>query len=760
MLQKISIAIVKCSAFLILGTMTTLYADGADSSAKDRDTTAVSNNDLESKIMSTLFFGGSSPVSFSGEGRLKIQHHEFNQNPGFITYDKDWTLANWEGNESMLRMGMVVRPSRNTVLWSKIGFQSTLPGIFTNSNAKTTGEPGFSQDQTRHDKMDVTANIHEDMSAGIAVRTVPASFWLSMGNVQWIQASPLTFWKSQPRNTAWDFLPYEVEQPISRYYDYNIVKGEKEGRASWHKKPVDGLNLQSISLPFDLYFNAVYGSFDYYDNFEREYVDFSNDLAYAGLSTAAKSTGIGDSYRHLYLFRVAKPKLFGDITGGLNFTGIEYRNSIFQDVAFRKVFTLFDGQPTHKMFYKEPKTFSFDVQGMIGNNFEIQGEAAANLIDSTITTIDSSGSHKSTAESPIAPALFGHVKSTTGVPLSADVAYIGKGFYSPFSFAVPTDAFYPFGANLLGAGKFISRAEASPYAQNMAGIDLKCMPSIGIGHLKIDYGQHFQVDPARDLLFFPHRLNGQDLFTVFESSYNRWGNDLVDVSLPAKYNKRLGDESYREASAYDPTNPRGPLGPDAGGLRSDYLAMFEGFVPYESAADADSNLNEITNVYTRSPFVPQHRKYTFNFSTDFSYDIGSLIGYHHDFFLSGYFALNDVSTSFVPIAIDQKKQLLWSWYFRFEPAIALTDKFYILGLAGWENWRSDKAYMRASPNSTTAVLCPINYLDYAAGLGFDWEMSPRVGLHTRAKWMRHEDVNYTDNDWQTPILSMEIKMYF
>jgi hypothetical protein len=129
----------------------------------------------------------------------------------------------------------------------------------------------------------------------------------------------------------------------------------------------------------------------------------------------------------------------------------------------------------------------------------------------------------------------------------------------------------------------------------MAGIDLKCMPTIGIGHLKFDYGQHFQVDPARDLLYFPHRLNGQDLFTVFESSYNRWGNDLVDVSLPAKYKKRLGDESYHEVGAYG-----NPVGPDGGGLRSDYLAMFEGFVPYESAADADSNLNETTTIYTRS----------------------------------------------------------------------------------------------------------------------------------------------------------------
>ena len=187
-----------------------------------------------------------------------------------------------------------------------------------------------------------------------------------------------------------------------------------------------------------------------------------------------------------------------------------------------------------------------------------------------------------------------------------------------------------------------------------------------------------------------------------------------------KYSKRLGDESYYEVAAYDPTSPKGAAGPDAGGLRSDYLSMFEGFVPYESAAQADSNLNETTTIFTRSKFVPVHRKYTFNFSTDFSYDISGLIGYHRDFFLSGYFALNDVSTSFLPIALDQKDQLLWSWYFRFEPAISITDKFYILGILGWENWRSDMAYMNEpqQDGSKKVENVPINYLDYAAGLWF------------------------------------------
>ena len=194
----------------------------------------------------------------------------------------------------MLRLGMVVRPNRNAVLWSKIGFQSTLPGNFINSGP---GADGYTREQDRHDKTETTANIHEDMAAGLAIRTVPASAWLRMGNVIWTEASPLTIWKAQPRTFAWEYLPYEVEQPVSRYYEYNLARGEKSGRAAWNKKPFNGVELRSINLPYDMQFGLLYGTFERFDNFEREYIDFSNDLAYAGRRTGdAKGKGIGDSY--------------------------------------------------------------------------------------------------------------------------------------------------------------------------------------------------------------------------------------------------------------------------------------------------------------------------------------------------------------------------------------------------------------------------------------------------------------------------------
>lgn len=150
----------------------------ADSSAFQQmlDSLGLHKNDLESKVRSTLMFGGSSPVSFSGEGRLKLQYHGFKEGHAkYLTQDRSYLASNWEGNESFVRIGMVARAGRNTVLWSKIGFQHTLPGTFVNKDAD-------GRVSNRHDKSNESATIHEDMSAGIALRTVPGIFLAQIGS--------------------------------------------------------------------------------------------------------------------------------------------------------------------------------------------------------------------------------------------------------------------------------------------------------------------------------------------------------------------------------------------------------------------------------------------------------------------------------------------------------------------------------------------------------------------------------------------------
>ncbi|MCL2688756.1 MAG: hypothetical protein FWE57_02760 [Chitinispirillia bacterium] len=846
---------------------------------------------LEDKVLSTLMSGGSSPISFAGDARLKVQYHNLGFGaPGFMQSDRSHMQSGWEGGENFVRLGMVARPGRNTVLWSRIGFHHTMTGSYR----YIPGDDGFSPYQYRHDKSRNSVSISEDLNAGIAVRTTPAAFWVRMGNTLWTEASPFTVWKAQPRHFAWEYLPFEIEQPISRYYEYNIATGERLGRAAWNKRPFNGINVESINLPASLYANFVYGTFERYDNFEREFVDFGGDLGYAdggsALESPSKSHGIGDSYRHVVHGRLAKSNMFGDLTLGLNYVGITYKDDVLY--AFKSnpntyhLLTEFGGSDS--IFYKEPKVYSVDIRGPVNEKFSIHADVALSVIDTTwwVDTTARPGTatavidgrvgrpdwytEKGSSSSDFVPAVYTRLNYHGFLPIQADLAYIGKGFYSPFSFATPVDGFFAYGANLMGAGKFIARGEGSPYTQNMAGVNLTLAPRVlGYGHLRLKYGQHFNIEEGRDQLFFPYRLHGYDMYSFFQSSYNRWGNSLIDNSVKSgrRYFGRLGDESFAIATSASTLGTHNDFvaGPGAGGLRSDYLGMFESFVSYNSAEEAYSNFmvkrqaagvragqtsvrnqsfdqfyiynpstgrvdDTVRTSLTNTSYVPESKKYTFNLELEAAYDIGPFVNYKNDLLIGTYFGINGVSSSVKPVSFtdDAKDMLLWSKYLRVEPAVALSKSFYILGLFGYENWRSQRSWMMVSRdaddgsitgflnplavdpadpydpekgfvyNPITAdnfVLVPIDHRSLALGIGFDWDMVARVGLHGRVKWMNFEDrglndfyrkhkttiaaadegrdreeSRYTDgsgnikssfkNDWSTPVISLEVKAFF
>jgi hypothetical protein len=124
--------------------------------------------------------------------------------------------------------------------------------------------------------------------------------------------------------------------------------------------------------------------------------------------------------------------------------------------------------------------------------------------------------------------------------------------------------------------------------------------------------------------------------------------------------------------------------------------------------------------------------------------------------------LNSVASSPKVLTFDEKGQMLWGLYARLEPAVSvLSPRFYVLALLGYENWRAEKAYgVPDASNPRKTALLPINYTDYAAGIGIDWDFAERVGLHLRAKWLKHEDETLPDNNYEGRIFSSEIKMWF
>ena len=172
------------------------------------------------------------------------------------------------------------------------------------------------------------------------------------------------------------------------------------------------------------------------------------------------------------------------------------------------------------------------------------------------------------------------------------------------------------------------------------------------------------------------------------------------------------------------------------------------------------NFNTNSTAFNRdTAYVPFSLKYTSNTELDLSYNIATWFGWKNSLFLSVYAAVNGITTApdFIAVKRKARKTLLWGFLFRFEPAVELTERCYLLGLWGFENWYAEKTWM---VQEDTAKNVPIDYRDFAYGLGCDWQMFDRIGLHVRCKWMKHVDMEHEMNNWITPVASTELKMWF
>jgi len=196
-----------------------------------------------------------------------------------------------------------------------------------------------------------------------------------------------------------------------------------------------------------------------------------------------------------------------------------------------------------------------------------------------------------------------------------------------------------------------------------------------------------------------------------------------------------------------------------GGLWGGTWELWESFVAYDDAS-------QITEGE-----IPTHAKWSSFFSFMGGYDIGHWFGTDRTIMMTGYAALSGISTTVAPIAYSEKQDdmLLTSFYGQFEPAIALFPSFHLVGILGMETFRSEKAYVLE--HYATAVTdmpvnvyyfrkAPINYLETAVGLGFDWDLAGRVGLHVRYKFMTHSDETMPDNDFHFHYISAETKAWF
>jgi hypothetical protein len=842
-------------------------------------------------------------------------------------------------------MAMVAKPHRNLTLWSKLAFNNALMGYMKQTKVDpnnsmtddTTGTLAASPGDM-NDKKPVV--LYEDMCVGMIMSAGSVSFNLKAGGVLWNELSPLTVWKTQPRMFGWDYLPYELEQSTAMFYDYATVKGFKEGRAAWNKKPFQGLQLESIDLPWNLYFNTLYG---YYEGYNKNYAwliptDKTNELQYTDGGTgvtrtaSTKAIGIGDTYRPIWFLRLAKGEIPGGITAGVNWFQYlvdkdyplqwseAYGYSLTGDYDAKSALATAPTYGSYRSaggdtgvvwnpasttgkryinnFYIEPRVGSIDLRRNIPGGLSFHIDVGASYLDTVwykVGTKKGKFSHFTDDElaqpslrradtlnyrNEIAmydPRFQGAAasalpwteigRSNTGwkpavyasvsypfpyVDVELRSVYADKDFHSGASTVGPINGIFPYESNLTGPGKFAGVDNGTSYASNMMGSNLILKFPVPRGHARLSMGLHTQVEKGDDIVYFPWRQNGASFVASMNSDFTRFGIGILDdywrstagadkTTSDKRMIRRIADESFFRAEY---RNPYAPTAGFAGGMRGDYMAIYEGFATYkinsrysgslsqqiattpamqrravidtlrrqlgvvdsltwkrDSTARVAQYMSDSLSWFTSNPdyrsivanqdsgiFRLQHKKATQNFSFDVSYEISRLWEGKQSLFLAGYAAFNSVTNgpgNGIPAFSTGKDVLLVGRNLRFEPVFQLTPKFYIIGLVSQEVWKSDYGvtfidsatglapdddtrWLASGKGLSTLVPAPIDYTDWIYGLGFDWDIAPRVSLHVRGQYFTHEDAGISAalptasgrNDYRAWLGSTEMKMWF
>lgn len=888
-------------------------AIGDDAINQKIDSILQNSDKLDGLVRRSIMNGGSKPVSFAGEADAKLVASSFLVAPQWMKADK----TEFKNSSVTLRMAMVAKPHRNLTLWSKLAFNNALMG-YTRQRRVDAGRDSLAASDTSwsvapsagdaNDKRG--AVLYEDMAVGMIMSAGPVAFNFKAGGVLWNEMSPLTVWKTQPRMFGWDYLPYELEQSTAMFYDYATVKGFKEGRAAWNKKPFQGLQLESIELPLNLYMNTLFGFYEGYNKNAPWLVppDKTNELQYTdggtGVTRSAttKGIGIGDNYRPIWLLRLAESELPGGVTAGVNWFQyiidkdypLQWAKSYGYSLtgttdalvatatapAFGKYRTagldtgvvwdpaLPTGSRYVNNFYVEPRVGSVDFKRSLPGGLNFHVDIGASYTDTVWYKVgskqggtgnrlqhytgDELSTPRTTRDSSIAsrrsdtatylnelakydprfrdaagsalpwkeigrsntgwkPAVFAAVSyAFPAADVELRSMYADKDFHSGASTVAPINGIFPYESNLTGPGKFGGADNGTSYSSNLAGTNLIVKLPVPRGHARVSLGFHTQVKKGDDLVWFPWRQNGAAFYATLNSDFTRYGVGLLDDywrstmgadATPAENRmiRRLGDEAFFRTAV---RNPYAPIPGYAGGMRGDYMAIYEGFAAYKLSATfqdsirtggqlaaADSAvLRQIVANQDSSVFRSQHKKATQNFSLDASYEISRLWEGKQSVFLSGYAAFNSITNGpgmGIPAFATGKDVLLVGRNLRFEPVFQVTPRFYIVGLATQEVWKSD--YGVALIDSTHGIppaddaswlvsdaglanlhRAPIDYTDWMYGLGFDWDIAPRVSLHVRGQYFTHEDAGISKdvptakgrNDYRAWMGSSEMKMWF
>ncbi|MDD7299692.1 hypothetical protein SAMN05720469_104136 [Fibrobacter intestinalis] len=736
------------SSFLIASCAASVWATPTQ---LQLDSIHASLDTLSSNMESTLLGKDDLPVAVSGFMAFRVKNfHYSNTSPAFAS-DKARMAV-----DAIFKANIVAMPNSYMTLWTNFAFPFDLSGTFGNKYAtQPTGVPTYDERVLYDHSTDYySSTIDEEFNVGADIRAGVFGAYITAGGVIWMNSSPLTIWEREtaPR-FAWQYELFEDEKTVSTYYKEKVFKPVKEGgRAFWTNRSFGGVFANVYQLPYNMKAQLLVSQPMDADMGTRDGLRL-----YAGQPGELETYGLHDMRGSIYHARIAKEKILDNLTVGANYIGVVFDKGIIYEDEFRGQWITAGYDP----MLLNTHVASIDVKGNITPKLYLMADIALSMTDS-INFYESEEAAYGYAEDAYnsamaTPQVGVYIKAQSkyidGWPITVEGIYLPKDFYSPYSLSNPSrftswrkDEAYLNGGSLR-------------YTPNMMGLNFKLEPTFNRGYFDLQYGQHRQVEEGNDVIVFNYRLNGRNMW----ESTNSWTKHKPIF---------WADSGNADPKASGYVARTGILEPgigiklrrQRGGLYGGTWEMWESFTAYE-------NVQQIAKGE-----VPSHAKWYSFLSFMGGYDIGHWFGTDRNIMMTGYAALSGVSTTIAPIAYseDQTDMLLWSFFGQFEPAIAVTPKFHMVGLLGIEMFRSKNAFTSYSVsnglaktsslygevNSSYYSYAPINYLETAIGIGFDWDFADRAGLHVRYKWMTHSDEVLSVNDWHMHYISAETKVWF
>jgi len=743
---------------------------------------------------STVIGKDDSPVAVSGDFVVRLAHTDYSKT---ATLNGDESMRTYVN--SALTTTIVVSPASFLTLFSNLYLPFDFSGFYANKQAFTPNTGNLDSTGTGervqwfHPSTDFYgASLNENMLVGLDMRGGQFGATLFMGGVIWTTQSPLTLFE---RETSPRFISqyelYEEEKVVSTYYKEKGFKPVKEGgRAFWTNRSFGGMLLDIHTLPWNLKGQLLLSQPNSVDIGTRDGLRLNtrdnSELAMIG-TYDYRGRVIGG--------RFAKEKIdFGQasLTLGANYMGVTFDpEQIYEINVFPYI-----SYPDTTVKFENLHVATVDLKGNFNPQFFLSFELALSWDDTTSfrpsepSCINSSislsnytnakcydANVNSSSLSTPAFGLYVKAQDKHWEPITLELIYLPKDFYSPYSMANPDrvsawrkDQFY------VGAGTF-------RYGPNMVGANVKLEPEFDRGRFDVQYGIHRQVEEGADIINFKYNLVGRYLWETSTS----WTKHKPFFNADSGYNDPLRRYTYRVAGS--PASPKFKLSDQQGGLRSGYAESWDAFAAYENAQDAFycaqfSYFSDSAKINKLVPCNMQpHAKWNSTVAIDMGYDIGHWFGTDRNIMLQLYTALSGVSKSFIPVAYTDKYDkdvLMWNWFAQSEPAIAITPTFHGILIFGIEMFRAEKAYAELVLNSTTTSnappnayselykkgiiydykLSPINIRHTSLGFGFDWDFASRAGLHFRYRYLTSKDENLPQNDWNVHYVQAETKVWF